>query len=139
MLDMVIAVLMAEFVFHVPMRGSLALLFAMATIFLGGTLSLGMLISITSSNQMLASQVAILTTFLPAFILSGFMFSLVNSPKIVRVLSYLVPARYFVNIIRGIYLKGVGLGELWPDALFLTLFGAVMFVIANLRLRKKLI
>ena len=139
MLDMVIAVLMAEFVFHVPMRGSLALLFAMAAIFLGGTLSLGMLISITSSNQMLASQVAILTTFLPAFILSGFMFSLVNSPKVVRVLSYLVPARYFVNIIRGIYLKGVGLRELWPDALFLTLFGAVMFVIANLRLRKKLI
>ena len=97
-----------------------------------------MLISITSSNQMLASQVAILTTFLPAFILSGFMFSLVNSPKVVRVLSYLVPARYFVSIIRGIYLKGVGLRELWPDAVFLALFGAVMFVIANLRLRKKL-
>jgi len=138
MLDVLIAVLMSEFVFHVPMRGSLVLLFAVASIFLGGTLSLGMLISITSSNQMLASQVAILTTFLPAFILSGFMFSLVNSPKVVRVLSYLVPARYFVSIIRGIYLKGVGLRELWPDAVFLALFGAVMFVIANLRLRKKL-
>ena len=139
MLDLVIAVLMAEFVFHVPMRGSLVLLFATAAVFLAGSLSLGMLISISSRNQMLASQVAILSTFLPAFILSGFMFSLVNSPKAVRLISYLVPARYFVNLIRGIYLKGVGLDALWPDALLLTAFGIAAFAAANLRLKKKLI
>jgi len=139
MLDLVIAVLMAEFVFHVPMRGSLVLLFATAAVFLAGSLSLGMLISISSRNQMLASQVAILSTFLPAFLLSGFMFSLVNSPKAVRLISYLVPARYFVNLIRGIYLKGVGLDALWPDALLLTVFGIAAFAAANLRLKKKLI
>ena len=138
MLDMLLAVLMAEFLFDVPMRGSVVLLFATASVFLLGTLSMGILISVSFKNQMLASQTAILLTFLPAFLLSGFIFSLVNSPKAVQVLSYLVPARYFVTLIRGIYLKGVGLAALWPDILFLCVFAAVFFAWANLKFQKKL-
>ena len=138
MLDMVLAVLMAEFVFEVPMRDSVALLFAVASVFLIGTLSMGILISVSFKNQMLASQVAILATFLPAFLLSGFMFSLINSPKAVQVLSYVVPARYFVTLIRAIYLKGVGLAALWPDVLFLCVFAAVFFTWANVKFKKKL-
>jgi len=137
-IDLVLAVVMAEYVFHVPFRGSLVLLFATAAIFIAGTLSAGMLISVSFRNQMLASQVAILSTFLPAFLLSGFMFSITNSPKAVRMLSYLVPARYFVDIIRAIYLKGTGLREIWPDTLLLAAFGVLMFALANARFAKKI-
>ena len=109
MCDVVLAVLMGEFVFHVPLRGNVALLFGMAAIFLTGALAMGMLISIVTKSQLLSSQMAVVATFLPAFLLSGFIFTIANMPQVIQMVTYLVPARYFVAILKGIYLKGVGL------------------------------
>jgi ABC-2 type transport system permease protein len=128
---------MGEFLFHVPLRGNVALLFAMAAIFLAGALTLGMLISIVTKSQLLASQLAMVLTFLPAFLLSGFMYDIGNMPKAIQVITYLIPARYFVALLKGIYLKGIGLEILWMEAGLLAVFGAVVMVVANVKFRKK--
>ncbi len=138
MFDVLLVVLMAEFVFHVPLRGNVALLFGMAAIFLAGALALGMLISILTRNQLLANQLAMLLTFLPAYLLSGFMSPIDNMPHVIRFITYFVPARYFLALLRSIYLKGVGLHVLWFEAALLTAFGAAVVVLANLRFRKRL-
>ncbi len=138
LLDMVLAVLMGQFLFEVPLRGSLVFLFGIAAIFLIGALLLGMLISIVAKSQLVASQVAIVLTFLPAFLLSGFMYDIANMPKPVQVLTHLVPARYFVTLLKGIYLKGTGLEILALPALLLTLFAIVMVVLARVKFKKKL-
>jgi ABC-2 type transport system permease protein len=110
----------------------------MASIFLAGTLAMGMLISIIAKGQLVASQVAILTTFLPAFLLSGFMFSIANMPKVIQAVTYAVPARYFITLLKAIYLKGVGLEMLGLEAGFLIVYAAVMVLLANLAFKKKL-
>lgn len=138
MFDVVLAVLMGEFLYDVPLRGNVALLFAMAAIFLVGALSLGIFISIVTKSQLLASQLAMITTFLPAFLLSGFMFAISNMPKMIQVMTHLIPARYFVALLKGIYLKGIGLNILFIEAILLTLFGVMMFALANVKFRKKL-
>ncbi|MDD5706118.1 MAG: ABC transporter permease [Kiritimatiellae bacterium] len=139
MLDVLIAVLMGELLFHVPLRGNAALLFGMAAVFLAGALTLGMLISIVARNQLLASQLAMVLTFLPAFLLSGFMYNIGNMPKAVQLITYLIPARYFVVLLKGIYLKGIGLEILWLEAGLLAMFGVVVMVAANLKFRKKVV
>jgi len=138
MFDMLIAVAMAVWVFDVPLRGSVPLLFACAALFVVGTLGQGILISTLARGQLLASQLAMVTTFLPAFILSGFMFSIANMPAPVRVITHIVPARYFVAIVKGIYLRGVGLETLWRDVLFLAGFAFIVVAIAIVRFRKSL-
>lgn len=137
--DVLLAVLMGQFLFDVPLRGSVVLLFAMASIFLAGALAMGMFISIMAKNQLLASQVAIVATFLPAFLLSGLMFPIANMPKLIQGITYAVPARYFVALLKGIYLKGVGLKVLALEGALLALYAAVMAVVANLRFKKKLL
>jgi ABC-2 type transport system permease protein len=139
MVDVLLAVLMGELLFDVPLRGSLFLLFGMAAIFLAGSLALGMLISILTRSQLLASQVAMVLTFLPAFLLSGFMYDIANMPRPVQLITHLVPARYFVSLLQGIYLKGVGLEVLAFEAALLTVFAVAMLTIARLRFRKKLV
>lgn len=138
MLDVALAVLVGEFLFQVPLRGNVALLFAMATVFLVGALSLGMVISIVTRGQLLASQLAMVLTFLPAFLLSGFMYAIVNMPVAIQALTYLVPASYFVTMLKGIYLKGIGIGILAVDAGLLVVFALVLMFFANWRFRKKL-
>jgi ABC-2 type transport system permease protein len=138
MFDVLLAVLMGQYVFAVPLRGSVGLLFGMAAIFMAGTLAMGILISIVAKGQLVASQVAILTTFLPAFLLSGFMFSIANMPKVIQAVTYAVPARYFITLLKAIYLKGVGLECLGLEAGFLIIYAAVMVLLANLAFRKKL-
>jgi ABC-2 type transport system permease protein len=138
MLDVLIAVLMGEFLFQVPLRGNVALLLVMAALFLAGALSMGILISIVAKNQLLASQVAMVATFLPSFLLSGFMFAIANMPWPIQVITYAVPARYFIVILKGIYLKGVGLEILLGDALLLAVYAVVMALLAVVKLRKKL-
>ena len=128
MLDVLIAVLMGEFVFEVPLRGNVALLFSMAAIFLAGALSLGMLISIVTKTQLLASQLAMVVTFLPAFLLSGFMYDISNMPKAIRAITHVVPARYFVSLLKGIYLKGIGLELLLLEAALLAVFGLLVLL-----------
>ena len=138
MLDVLIAVLMGEFVFEVPLRGNVALLFSMAAIFLAGALSLGMLISIVTKSQLLASQLAMVVTFLPAFLLSGFMYDISNMPKAIQAITHVVPARYFVSLLKGIYLKGIGLELLMSEAGLLAVFGLLVFLVSNLTFKKKM-
>jgi ABC-2 type transport system permease protein len=138
MLDVLLAVLMGEFLFGVPLRGNVGLLFAMAAIFMAGALSMGMLISIVTKSQLLASQVAMTTTFLPAFLLSGFMVPIANMPIVIRGITHIVPARYFVSLLHAIYLKGVGLEILAFEAMLLTTFGAVMVAVAYVKFKRTL-
>jgi ABC-2 type transport system permease protein len=138
LVDVVLAVLLGEFLFRVPLRGSVALLFALAAIFLAGAMSLGMLISIVTKNQLVANQLAMVTTFVPSLLLSGFVFAISNMPKPLQLISYVIPARYFVALLKGIYLKGVGLEILAGEAALLTVFGAGMVFLANVTFRKKL-
>jgi ABC-2 type transport system permease protein len=138
MFDVLLAVLTGQFLFDVPLRGSVALLFVMASVFLAGSLSLGMVISIVTKSQLLASQLAMVLTFLPSFLLSGFMYAIANMPPAIRVVTYLIPARYFVGLLKGIYLKGAGLEVLAFEALLLAVFAAVVVTVANLKFHKKL-
>jgi ABC-2 type transport system permease protein len=136
-IDLLIAVAMAQFIYHVPFRGSFLLLFILSGLFLTGALCQGMFISITAKNQLMASQMAILSTFLPAFLLSGFAYAISNMPKAVQAITYIFPARYFVTILRSIYLKGVGLKVLWLDVFFLLAFTLIMITVAKRRFKKK--
>ncbi|HSE15104.1 MAG TPA: ABC transporter permease [Candidatus Deferrimicrobium sp.] len=138
MLDVLIAVGMGEFLFQVPLRGSVALLFGMAAVFLAGALSMGMVISIVTKSQLLASQLAMVLTFLPSFLLSGFMYNIGNMPKSIQVVTYIIPSRYFVTLLKGIYLKGAGLSVLLGEAALLTAFGVTMVLLASRKFRKKL-
>jgi len=90
--DVVLAVLTSQFLFHVPLRGNIVFLYSMTIIFLIGTMSWGIVISINTKNQLLASQFAMVSTFLPSFLLSGFMFSIANMPKPIQIITYAVPA-----------------------------------------------
>ena len=137
-LDLILCVSVGEFVFNVPLRGSLLLLSALSMLFLFGALSFGILLSIITKSQLLASQLAIVTTVLPAFLLSGFIFPIENMPLPIQTVTRLISARYFVFILRGIYLKDVGLAVLWPEVLFLGVFGTVVLTVAVLKFRKKI-
>ena len=138
-LDLILCVCVGEFVFDVPLRGSLLLLAALSLLFLFGALSFGILLSIITKSQLLGSQLAIVTTVLPAFLLSGFIFPIENMPLPIQVVTRLISARYFVFILRGIYLKDVGLAVLWPEVLFLAVFGMVVLAVAVRKFRKKIL
>lgn len=138
MADVVMIVLIGKFLFEVPFRGSYLLLFGMAMVFLLGALSLGMLISIVTKSQLLASQLAMVITFLPSFLLSGFLSAIHNMPQAIQVITYAVPARYFITFLRAIYLKGVGLSILYMEGIFLICFAAFTAVLANIKFKKKL-
>ena len=136
-LDLLIAIAMAQFIYHIPLRGSLTLLIILSAIFISGAMSLGIFISTAAKSQLMASQMAILTTFLPAFLLSGFAYAIYNMPQAIQVITYIVPARYFITILKGIYLKGIGIRELWPNVLFLIIFTSVMVLLAKRKFKKK--
>ncbi len=137
-LDLILCVGVGQFVFQVPLRGSLWLLTPLAMLFLFGALSFGILLSIITKSQLLASQLALVTTVLPAFLLSGFIFPIENMPFPIRVVTHIVTARYFVLILRGIYLKDVGLTLLWPEVLFLAGFGLIVTLLAVGKFRKRI-
>ncbi len=137
-LDVLLAVAMAQWVFAVPLRGNPGLLFGLAVVFLVGALCMGLTIGIAVKQQVLAIQVALLATFLPALLLSGFMFAIRNMPQAIQLITYLVPARYFIVLLRGIYLKGIGLEVMWLSALVLIVWALLAMVIAHRRLRLRL-
>jgi ABC-2 type transport system permease protein len=132
MFDMAVVMAMGKFLFQVPLRGSPLLLIGLAALFLIATLGQGLLISVASENQLQAFQMAMLTSFLPSFLLSGFVFSIYLMPLPLQIASYIVPARYLVTISKGIYLKGLGLDYLWPQALMLA-GAATFFVVMPIR------
>ena len=137
-LDTVIAVVVGVFIFNVPFRGSLLLLAVTACVFLFGALCWGILLSAITKQQLLAYQMGIVTSFLPSFLLSGFLYATENMPPVIQAITHVVPARYFVTILKGIFLRGVGLEVLWVDFLFLIGFSLIVFCAATLKLRQKL-
>lgn len=136
MFDVLLAVLIGEFLFQVPLRGNGALVFCMAALFLPGALTMGMLAGIITRSQLVASQLAMVLTFLPSFLLSGFMYSIANMPPFLQGLTYVVPARFFVAILKRIYLKGAGLEMFIMEAAGLVVFAVVLIVVANIKLKK---
>jgi ABC-2 type transport system permease protein len=138
LIDLAIAVAMGEFLFQVPLKGSMVLYVVLSSVFLLVMLGMGMLISILSENQLQAYQMATLITFLPAFLISGFVFAIPLMPLFLQIASYLVPARYLVTICKGIYLKGVGLEFLWPSALMLVFFAVFFLALAIRKFKHKI-
>jgi ABC-2 type transport system permease protein len=125
LVDVVVASLLGVFLFGVPFRGSFVLLMAASTLFLVGALGLGLFISAATKSQLLATQVAMIVTFLPAFLLSGFMYAVEVMPRGLQLVTLLIPARYFVVVTRGIFLKGVGPEVLHTQVLLMIAFAAL--------------
>jgi ABC-2 type transport system permease protein len=138
MFDMFVVMAMGKFLFQVPLRGDPLLLIGMTAIFMVATLGQGLLISVTSDNQLQAFQSVMLTSFLPAFFLSGAIFAIYLMPLPLRIATYFVPARYIVTISKGIYLKGIGLKILWPSALMLSGSAILLVWLAIFKFVKKI-
>ncbi len=136
-IDMLLTIIVGVAIFHVPQRGSYLFLILTGCLFLIGALFWGILISALSRSQLFAYQVAMLTSFLPAFLLSGFVFAIENMPLPVQVATYLFPTRYFITILKGIFLRGVGVEVLYLEVGFLTVYAALVFLIAIRSLRQK--
>jgi drug efflux transport system permease protein len=139
LIDMLVAMGVGVLIFQVPLRGSLLLAFATSCLFLFGALGWGILISSVARQQLLAFQMGILSSFLPAFLLSGFIYAIETMPAVIQVITHIFPARYFVSILKGIFLKGVGLSILWSEVVFLMIYGALVFILAARKLKQKLV
>jgi ABC-2 type transport system permease protein len=137
-IDTVLSVLTGIFVFDVPFRGSVWFLIVTSCVFLTGALFWGILLSAVAKSQLLAFQMGILSSFLPSFMLSGFIYATENMPAVIQGITRLVPTRYFVTILKGIFLKGVGLEVLWSELLLLAAFSVVVFLLATRNLSQKL-
>jgi len=137
-IDVFISVIMSVFLFEVPFHGSYLTLFIMSSIFLIGAMSMGILISIAAKTQLLANQLSLLTAFLPAFLLSGFAFSIDNMPAILQLISRLFPATYFVKILKSVFLKGTGFKVLFYDITMLSLYCVILYVLASRSFKKRL-
>jgi ABC-2 type transport system permease protein len=135
--DMFISIIVGVFIFQVPFRGNALFLFFTSCLFLFGALSWGIFISATARTQLQAYQLGMLSSFLPGYILSGFVYSITNMPKAIQVISYIVPARYFVTILNGVFLKGIGIRFLWLEVLMLAAYASLIFWRATKKMRQK--
>ncbi len=136
--DVAVTIAIAMVLFGVPFKGSTILLAGMTLLFLLGALGLGTFISATMKSQVLATQVAMVATFLPAMLLSGFAFDIASMPIVLRGVSLAVPARYYVAVTRGVLLKGVGPGVLWVQGLSMIVFATVGIALATGAFRKRI-
>jgi ABC-2 type transport system permease protein len=137
MVDVLLVVAVAVFWFEVPLRGSFALLLAMSLLYVICTLALGLFISTISDTQQQAMMTATFFFLTPMIYLSGFIFPIENMPQVIQAVTYLIPLRYFLVIVRGIFLKGIGLGLLWPQAAALAAWGSIVLALAVSRSRKR--
>jgi ABC-2 type transport system permease protein len=135
--DLIICLVVGVLGFGVPLRGSVLLLMVSCWIFLFGALCWGILISASTRSQLLAYQLGLLTSFLPAFLLSGFIYAIRNMPLPIQGITYIVPARYFITLLKAIFLKGAGWRVLWTELLFLTVYAAIVFIVATKKARQK--
>jgi ABC-2 type transport system permease protein len=136
--DVAVALAGALYVFQVPFRGSLAVFALSSLVFLLGVLSLGVFLSTKLKSQLLATQAALFATWMPALILSGFMYAISNMPTVLQLVSQVVPARYFVSIMRAVFLRGVGLDVLWAPLLGLSLYAAAVIALSVRTFKKEL-
>ncbi|MBW2038301.1 MAG: ABC transporter permease [Deltaproteobacteria bacterium] len=130
MINISILLLASRFIFQIPIRGSIPLIYLFASVFTIGAMGLGIFISGVAKRQTLATQMAIITTYLPALLLSGFVFPIRNMPIPLQGISYLVPARYLIHALKGIFLKGIGLSILYPPLLLLLAFAIFVLWLA---------
>jgi ABC-2 type transport system permease protein len=137
LLEVVLVLSVGVFWFEVPMRGSFVLLFAMMLVYLLTTLGLGLFVSTISSTQQQAMVTTIFFFLMPMVLLSGFVFPIENMPAIIQPVTYLIPLRYFLVILRSIFLKGVGLETIWPQALALAAWGVAILALAMARSSKR--
>jgi ABC-2 type transport system permease protein len=137
-IDVVLVLVVAIGWFEVPFRGNIALLFAMCLVYLLSTLGLGLFVSTISSTQQQAMMTTVFFFLMPMIFLSGFIFPIENMPAWIQPLTYLIPLQYFLVILRGLFLKGVGLETFWPQALALLTWGVVVLSLATLRSSKRL-
>lgn len=138
LVDLLICLVVGVFIFDVPLKGSVVLLFLSSCLFLFGALCWGVFLSASTRSQLMAYQMGTLTSFLPAFLLSGFIYSIPNMPVPIQLFTYLVPARYFVVVLKAIFLKGVGWHILWAQLAFLVVYAAIVFVLASRKMRQKI-
>jgi len=138
LVDLALVVGAGVLIFGVPFRGSYIYLLLISLLFLTGTLSWGLLVSVISRSQLQASQIAVLSAFLPSFLLSGFIYPIENMPAALQVITFIVPARYFVEILKGLFLQGVGLSVLWPQVLALVVYAAVVLNLASRKFSKRI-
>jgi ABC-2 type transport system permease protein len=136
LIDVVLVLAVAVLWFEVPLRGSVTLLFGMTIVYLLSTLGLGLFVSTISSTQQQAMMTATFFFLMPMVFLSGFVFPIENMPAAIQPVTYLIPLRYFLVILRSIFLKGVGLETFWPEAAALAACGAVLLGLAIARLSK---
>jgi drug efflux transport system permease protein len=132
------AIILASMVlFDLPMKGSWVLLFLSLSLYLAGALGLGLMISTIAESQQVAFQMALLSSFLPTMMLSGFVYPIASMPAPIRAITYLVPARYFLVALRAIVLKGAGIHVFWPQLLALVIYATFMLTMASRRLRQQ--
>jgi ABC-2 type transport system permease protein len=138
LIDVLLVTAVAVFWFEVPLRGSFTLLVVMSLLYVLCTLGLGLFISTISDTQQQAMMTATFFFLTPMIYLSGFIFPIENMPPVIQYATYLIPLRYFLVIVRGIFLKGIGLELLWPQAAAMTAWGAVVLALAVARSRKRI-
>jgi len=136
-IDMALTIIIGVFIFQVPMRGSYLFLAFTGSLFLVGALFWGILVSALSRSQLMAYQIAVLTSFLPAFLLSGFVFAIENMPLPIQVVTYLFPTRYFVTILKGIFLRGVGMEILYLEVALLAAYASLIFLFTTKKVSRK--
>lgn len=134
--DVFLVIAVAVLWFEIPLRGSLLLLIGMCGLYLLATLALGLFVSTISQTQQQAMLTTIFLFLMPMIYLSGFIFPIENMPYVIQLVTYLIPLRYFLVIVRGIFLKGVGLAVLWPEVAALAAWGLVVLSLAIMRSRK---
>ncbi|OIQ04027.1 MAG: hypothetical protein COS82_07585 [Zetaproteobacteria bacterium CG06_land_8_20_14_3_00_59_53] len=135
---MLLSVAMAVWLFAVPLRGSFVLLMIVASLFLLVALGMGLLISTVAKNQFVASQIALVVTFLPAFLLSGFIFEIASMPQVVQVITHIIPARYFVSLLQTLFMAGDIWAVIVPNALALAVMALFFMVMVRRVSRKRL-
>jgi len=138
MFDVIVCAAISIYWFHVPFRGSFATLLFSSALFLVVVLSLGFFISVVAKNQFAASQIALLVTFLPAFLLSGFLFSIDQMPVPLQWITRILPARYYVSVLKKIFLKGTPTAMLYADLIPLGVFALVLALLATRAFHKRL-
>ncbi|HSG47640.1 MAG TPA: ABC transporter permease [Longimicrobiales bacterium] len=136
--DVAVTVTAGILLFQTPLNGSVLHLAVLTLLFLTGALGLGIFISAAVKSQILATQIAMVATYLPAVLLSGFLYEIASMPPVLRAVTYLIPARYYITVTRGIFLKGVGPEVLWPQAVFMAGFALVGLGLATHVFKKEL-
>jgi ABC-2 type transport system permease protein len=138
MIDVIVCAVIALYWFHVPFRGSFLTLLISSAMFMIVVLSMGFFISVIAKNQLAASQIALLATFLPAFLLSGFLYAIEQMPVVLQWITYLLPARYYVSVLKKIFLKGSPAALLYADLVPLAIFTIVLALLATHSFQKRL-